>query len=197
MIAFARSGDNPSELLAVTVRELDTPATRTGSHYALVPARAVRSLSGGALKLLSVLASLRRKKVTLTLAYAELVESVGCCERSFRTYRRSLEEHGFLRPRSLVLTRRARKGRHYARLDTRKLALATPAEWRAYAVCRLFADRNGRMTKAWSQIAVYLGVTARQVRRLLAGLRLLGITIPAAWRGAAAKSVRQVINHGC
>ena len=65
---------------------IDTPATQTGSHYALLPARMLLALPGGELLVLAVLLSQRRSNGTFLrpLTFSELARSIGFCGKDTR-----------------------------------------------------------------------------------------------------------------
>lgn len=173
---------------------VETPATRRGSRYAWVPIQAFRDLSAGALKLFTLLSGQYRPRKPLALSAAECAESLGCCERSLRYWRRELEREGWLEPGSLTIHRpsRLRKG-YRARVDVTRLAVMTPASLRAY-VAVTFATRDGVRRRTFEAIAETLGRSRQALWAALKPVRLMGIAIADRARGAV-RAVRKVTSR--
>ena len=150
---------------------VDTPATRRGSRYAWIPIAAFRDLSAGGLKLLTLLSGLHRPRKAIALTAGGCAESLGCCERSLRYWRRELEGKGWVEPGALAIRRpnRLRKG-FRARVDVRKLAGVSPASLRAY-VAVAFATRDGAREETYAAIARGLGVSRQALWAALKGVR--------------------------
>ena len=170
---------------------VETPATRRGSRYAWIPIEAFRNLSAGALKLFTLLSSQYRPRKAVELSAADCAESLGCCERSLRYWRRELEREGWVEPGRLVVHRpqRLRKG-YRARIDVTKLAVMSPSSVRAY-VAVTFATRDGVRQRTFEAIAKTLGRSRQAVWAALKPVRLMGIAIADRARGAI-RAVKQV-----
>lgn len=151
--------------------EVNTPVLGRGSRYAWIPHQAFRELSAGGLKLFTLLSGLHRPRKAIVLTASECVESLGCCERSLRYWRRELESKGWLEPGALTIRRpnRLRKG-FRARVDVRKLAVVSPASLRAY-VGVTFATRDGVREETYAAIAKGLGVSRQALWAALKGVR--------------------------
>ena len=170
---------------------VDTPATRRGSRYAWIPHQAFRELSAGALKLFTLLSGLYRPRKAIALTASECVESLGCCERSLRYWRRELEGKGWLEPGALAIRRpnRLRKG-FRARVDVRKLAVVSPASLRAY-VGVTFATRDGVRRQTFGAIAKTLGRSRQALWAALKPVRQLGLAVADRARSGV-RAVKQV-----
>lgn len=170
---------------------VDTPATRRGSRYAWVPIAAFRDLTAGGLKLFTLLSGLHRPRKAIVLTAAECVESLGCCERSLRYWRRELEGKGWLEPGALTIRRpnRLRKG-FRARVDVRKLAVVSPASLRAY-VGVTFATRDGVRRQTFEAIAKTLGRSRQALWAALKPVRQLGLAVADRARSAV-RAVKKV-----
>lgn len=169
----------------------ETPATQAGSEYCWVPVSAL-GLPAGPLSLLVLLGSLLRPRGQIELTAAECARSLGCCERSLRYWRRALEAAGWLPAGSLVLQRRSRFRKGYrARIDTRKLAVLSPASVRAYVAVAL-ATRDGVRQQVYAAIARRIGRSRQALWAALKPVRLLGLRVADRAQHRRVAAVRQV-----
>ncbi|MCY3677694.1 MAG: hypothetical protein OXH66_08840 [Gemmatimonadetes bacterium] len=170
---------------------VETPATMRGSRYAWVPATAHRELEAGPFKLLVLLCSLHRKRKPIELTARECAESLGCCERSLRNWRRALEASGWVKPGLLCIHRpeRLREGSR-ARVDVTKLANCSPASLRAY-VAVLLDTRDGKRRRTFEAIAKSIGRSRQALWAALTPVRIMGMAVADRVSGAV-RAVGQV-----
>ena len=173
---------------------IDTPATQTGSHYALLPARMLLALPGGELLVLAVLLSQRRSNGTFlrALSFIELARSTGFAGRTLTAHIDSLRARGLVHPSELKPTAKAitKKGERYAKVRTDRASVTGCAAFRLHAALRLFTDSKGGLRASRRYLASAIGRSTRTTRRLIGELRAVGYSIPARCFSGMAKTVR-------
>ena len=172
---------------------IETPATQTGSSYALLPARLL-CLPGGELLVLSVLLSQRRTNGTFLrpLTFGELARSTGFCGKTLGAHVASLRARGLVHHAELKPTAEAitKKGERYARVRTDRVSVTGSAAFRLHAAVRLFTDREGNLRVSRRYLASTIGRSTRTARRLLGELTAVGYLIPARVFSGMEKTVR-------
>ena len=182
------SGQDP--LSRVTI---ETPATKPGSNYALLPERLL-CLPGGELLVLAVLLSQRRSNGTFLrpLTFGELARSLGFCGKTLGAHVASLRVKGLVHHAELKPTTEAitKKGERYAKVRTDRASLTGCAAFRLLAAVALFTDAKGNLRVSRRYLAGTIGRSTRTARRLLCELRAVGYSIPARVYTFAENSVR-------
>ena len=168
---------------------IDTPATQSGSHYALIPARMLLALTGGELIVMAVLLSQRRSNGTFlrSLTFGELARSIGFCGKTLGAHIASLRSRGLVHPSELKPTANAitKKGERFAKVRTDRASVTGCAAFRLHAALRLFTDSKGGLRASRRYLASAIGRSTRTTRRLIGELRAVGYAIPArVYRGA-------------
>ena len=160
---------------------VDTPATQTGSSYALLPARLL-CLTGGELLVLSVLLSQRRTNGTFRrpLTFGELARSTGFCGKTLGAHVASLRAQGLVHHAELKPTAEAitKRGERYAKVRTDRASVTGCAAFRLLAGVALFTDAKGNLRVSRRYLASTIGRSTRTARRLLGELRAVGYAIP-------------------
>ena len=172
---------------------IETPATKPGSNYALLPERLL-CLPGGELLVLAVLLSQRRSNGTFLrpLTFGELAASLGFCGKTLGAHVASLRAKGLVHHADLKPTPEAitKRGERYARVQTNKASVTGAAAFRLHAAVRLFTDAKGNLRVSRRYLADTIGRSTRTARRLLGELRAVGYAIPARVYTFAEKTVR-------
>ena len=172
---------------------IETPATKTGSSYALIPARLL-CIPSGELLVLAVLLSQRRSNGTFLrpLTFGELARSIGFCGKTLGAHVASLRAKGLVHHAELKPTPEAitKRGERYARVQTDKASVTGSAAFRLLAGVALFTDAKGNLRVSRRFLASTIGRSTRTARRLLGELRAVGYAIPARVYTFAEKTVR-------
>ena len=170
------SGQGPLSRVSI-----ETPATKAGSNYALIPARLL-CLPSGELLVLAVLLSQRRSNGTFLrpLTFGELARSIGFCGKTLGAHVASLRakglvHHAELKPTAEAITKR---GERYARVQTNKASVTGSAAFRLLAGVALNTDAKGNLRASRRYLASTIGRSTRTTRRLLGELRDVGYSIP-------------------
>ena len=173
---------------------IETPATQSGSNYALLPARMLLTLPGGELLVLATLLSQRRTNRTLLrpLTFGELARSLGFCGKTLAVHVDSLRARGLVHPSELKPTAEAitKRGERYARVRTDRASVTGCAAFRLHAALRLFTDSKGNLRVSRRYLAGAIGRSTRTARRLIGELRAVGYSIPVRVYSFAEKTVR-------
>ena len=172
---------------------IETPATRTGSAYALLPARLL-SLPGGELLVLAVLLSQRRSNGTFLrpLTFGEVGRSIGFCGRTLAAHLASLRAQGLvhldeIKPTAEAITKR---GERFAKVRTDRASVTGGAAFRLLAGVALFTDARGNLRVSRRYLASSIGRSTRSARRLIGELRAVGYSIPERVYSFSEKTVR-------
>ena len=182
------SGQDPLSRVSI-----ETPATKPGSNYALIPARLL-CLPGGELLVLAVLLSQRRSNGTFlrSLTFGELAASLGFCGKTISAHVASLRAKGLVHHAELKPTSEAikKRGERYARVRTDLASVTGAAAFRLLAGVALNTDDKGNLRASRRYLAGAIGRSTRTARRLLGELRAVGYSIPARVYSGAEKTVR-------
>ena len=193
VVNVADSTHDPITALLGRSIVVDTPATQTGSSYALLPARLL-CLPGGPFLVLAVLLSQRRTNGTFLrpLTFGELARSLGFCGKTLGAHVASLRARGLVHHAELKPTAEAlfKKGERYAKVRTDRASVTPSAAFRLHAVMQMCTDKQDRLRASRRYLASTIGRSTRTVRRLLGELRAVGYSIPARVFTFAEKTVR-------
>ena len=172
---------------------IETPATKAGSSYALLPARLLR-LPGGELLVLAVLLSQRRSNGTFLrpLTFGDLARSMGFCGKTVATHVASLRAQGLVHHAELKPTAEAitKRGERFAKVRTDRASVTGCAAFRLLAGVALNTDAKGNLRASRRYLASTIGRSTRTTRRLLGELRAVGYSIPARVFAGAERTVR-------
>ena len=187
-----RPGSGQGSLSRVSI---ETPATKTGSHYALLPAR-LFCLPDGAFALLASLVSLHRGERPLTLSAKELAVSQGVTLSTHYDRRHRLmvlgylDEGGALRPEYRPSEVRQAEG-GYCRVDLTAVHGLPPQAVRALAA---LSDRCNGDKRSRARVPTLARASGRSVRawhRAFVALVVAGWAWSRGrWRGLGRQQVR-------
>ena len=168
---------------------IDTPLSRTGSHYALIPERLISKLSGGGLRVMAAICGLHRPSRALKLTFRELADSLSqpdsrgtrsrMCSRTLAGHLGGLRDLGLVHAHAITPTALAlpSHGERFARVPLGRISVMSGATFRPLAACLLHTDRKGRRRVSWRWLAGYLECSRRTVMHHVAKLRSIGIPL--------------------
>lgn len=174
--------------------KIETPATKSGSAYALIPARAVTELSPHAVKMLGVFASLERPSGALRMTAKERMASTGMSKSSFYRARNELIAGGWMDSQYALCDqlkpKKVAASGWYARVQVTKWSVLPAQVCRAMAGLALYTLKNGKGRGSYRIVARFLRISTRTLRRHLAAARNMGVRVI---RFARSKMARPIL----